>query len=168
LRAFQRLRQSGVDAQLVIAGPMAEGESVLRQFAADLGIAAHFVFAGFVDEPDLRAIYSAATVCACPSFYEGFGFTALEAMACGTPVVCSSATSLPEVAGQGALYADPHSPEEIASQLLRIFSDADLRAALIERGWKNLQRFSWEDTAAQTLAVYHQALQMVQAKAAYA
>jgi glycosyltransferase involved in cell wall biosynthesis len=168
LRAFQRLRQSDVNAQLAIAGPMAEGESVLRQFAADLGIAAHVVFTGFVDEPDLRALYSAASVCACPSFYEGFGFTALEAMACGTPVVCSSATSLPEVAGQGALYADPHNPEEIASQLCRIFSEADLRAALIERGWKNLQRFSWEDTAAQTLAVYYQALHMAQAKAVYA
>jgi glycosyltransferase involved in cell wall biosynthesis len=168
LRAFQRLRQSGVNAQLAIAGPMAEGESILRRLATELGVAAHVVFTGFVDEPDLRALYSASSVCACPSFYEGFGFTALEAMACGTPVVCSSATSLPEVAGQGALYADPHNPEEIASQLCRIFSETDLRAALIERGWKNLQRFSWEDTAAQTLAVYHQALQMVQAKAVYA
>jgi glycosyltransferase involved in cell wall biosynthesis len=168
LRAFQRLRQSGVNAQLAIAGPMAEGESVLRRLAAELGIAAHVVFTGFVDEPDLRALYSAASVCVCPSLYEGFGFTVLEAMACGTPVVCSSAASLPEVAGQGALYADPHSPEEIASQLLRVFSDADLRAALIERGWKNLQRFSWQDTAAQTLAVYHQALNRVQPKAVYA
>ncbi|HEY2394030.1 MAG TPA: glycosyltransferase family 1 protein [Candidatus Angelobacter sp.] len=168
LRAFQRLRQSGVNAQLAIAGPMAEGESVLRRLAAELGIAAHVVFTGFVDEPDLRALYSAASVCVCPSLYEGFGFTVLEAMACGTPVVCSSAASLPEVAGQGALYVNPHNPEEIASQLLRVFSDADLRAALVERGWKNLQRFSWQDTAAQTLAVYHQALHMVQAKAVYA
>lgn len=168
LRAFQRLRQSGVNAQLAIAGPMAEDESVLRRLAAELGVAAHVVFTGFMDEPDLRALYSAASVCACPSFYEGFGFTALEAMACGTPVVCSSATSLPEVAGLGALYADPHNPEEIASQLLLVFSDADLRATLIERGWKNLQRFSWEDTAAQTLAVYHQALHIAQTKAVYA
>jgi glycosyltransferase involved in cell wall biosynthesis len=168
LRAFQRLRQSGVNAQLAIAGPMAEGESVLRRLAAELGIAAHVVFTGFVDEPDLRALYSAASVCVCPSLYEGFGFTVLEAMACGTPVVCSSAASLPEVAGQGALYVNPHNPEEIASQLLRVFSDADLRAALIERGWKNLQRFSWQDTAAQTLAVYHQALNRVQPKAVYA
>jgi glycosyltransferase involved in cell wall biosynthesis len=168
LRAFQRLRQIGVNAQLAIAGPMAEGESGLRRVAAELGVAAHVVFAGFVDEPDLHALYSAASVCVCPSLYEGFGFTVLEAMACGTPVVCSSATSLPEVAGQNVLYADPHSPEEIANQLLRVFSDADLRVALIERGWKNLQRFSWEDTAAQTLTVYHQALHMAQAKAVYA
>lgn len=168
LRAFQRLRQSGVNAQLAIAGPMAEGESALRRLAAELGIAAHVVFTGFVDEPDLRALYSAASVCACPSLYEGFGFTVLEAMACGTPVVCSSATSLPEVAGQGALYADPHNADEISRQLLCVFSDANLRADLIERGTKNLQRFSWLDAAAQTLAVYRQALHITDAKAVYA
>jgi glycosyltransferase involved in cell wall biosynthesis len=168
LRAFQRLRQSGVNTQLVIAGPLAEGELILRRLAIKLGIVTHVVFTGFVDEPDLRALYSAASVCACPSFYEGFGFTVLEAMACGTPVVCSSATSLPEVAGQGALYANPHNSDEIANQLLRVFSDAELRSSLIERGRENLQRFSWAETAAQTLAVYHQALHMVQPKAAYA
>ena len=168
LRAFQRLHQNGGDAQLVIAGPMAEGEPMLRELAAELGIAEHVVFAGFVDEPDLHALYSAARVCACPSLYEGFGFTALEAMACGAPVVCSSATSLPEVAGQGALYADPNNPEEIASQLLRVLSDDILRTSLIERGTQNLQRFNWADTARQTLAVYYHALEMPMPKAAYA
>jgi glycosyltransferase involved in cell wall biosynthesis len=168
LRAFQRLSQSGVNAQLTIAGPMAEGESALRRLAAELEIADRVVFTGFVDESDLRVLYSAASVCACPSLYEGFGFTVLEAMACGTPVICSSATSLPEVAGQGALYADPQNPEEIARQLLCVFSDADVRRNLIERGTKNLQRFSWQDTAAQTLAVYRQALHMADAKAVYA
>jgi glycosyltransferase involved in cell wall biosynthesis len=168
LRAFQRLRQNGGNAQLVIAGPMAEGELMLRRLAAELGIAEHVVFAGFVHESDLHALYSAARVCACPSLYEGFGFTVLEAMACGTPVVCSSATSLPEVAGHGALYADPHNPEEIAAQLLSVLSDETLRTSLIERGTQNLQRFNWADTAMQTLAVYYHALAMPMPKAAYA
>jgi glycosyltransferase involved in cell wall biosynthesis len=168
LRAFQRFLQSGGNAQLVIAGPMAEGEASLRQLAAELEIAQHVVFAGFVNEADLHTLYSAASVYVCPSFYEGFGFTVLEAMACGTPVVCSSATSLPEVAGQGALYADPHKPQEIASQLLIIFGDPDLRNSLIERGRQNLKRFSWAETAAQTLAVYHEALRNPLSKAAYA
>jgi glycosyltransferase involved in cell wall biosynthesis len=168
LRAFQLFLQRGGNAQLVIAGPMAEGEAVLRRLAVELGIAERVVFTGFVDESDLRTLYSAANVCACPSFYEGFGFTALEAMACGAPVVCSSATSLPEVAGQGALYADPHKPEEIANQLLTIVADADLRSSLVERGRQNLQRFSWTETAAQTLAVYQLALGNSLSKAAYA
>jgi glycosyltransferase involved in cell wall biosynthesis len=168
LRAFQLFLQSGGDAQLVIAGPMAEGEALLRRQAVELGIAASLVFAGFVDEADLHALYSAASVYVCPSFYEGFGFTVLEAMACGAPVVCSDATSLPEVAGQGALYADPHKPEEFASQLLTIVADVDLRSSLVERGRQNLQRFSWAETAAQTLAVYQLALGNPLSKAAYA
>jgi glycosyltransferase involved in cell wall biosynthesis len=168
LRAFRAFYESGGKAQLVIAGPMAEGEEMLRRRAAELGVAQHVVFAGFVDEPDLLTLYSAARACVCPSFYEGFGFTVLEAMACGAPVVCSSATSLPEVGGTAVLYADPHAPEEMASQLLRVTSDEPLRASLIERGHQNLQRFQWADTARQTLAVYHHALQIPLPKAAYA
>jgi glycosyltransferase involved in cell wall biosynthesis len=168
LQAFRRLLDGGSHAQLVIAGPMAEGEPLLRQLAAELGIAEHVVFTGFVDEPELRALYSAACVCVCPSFYEGFGFTVLEAMACGAPVVCSSAASLPEVAGEAALYFDPHNPEQMASQLYRAFSDAALRTSLMEQGRLNLQRFNWADTARQTLAVYYHALQMPLPKAAYA
>ena len=168
LRAFRRMLENGANTQLVIAGPMAEGEPVLRRLAAELGVSERVVFTGFVDEPDLPALYSAACVCACPSMYEGFGFTVLEAMACGTPVVCSSTTSLPEVAGDAALYFDPLKPEDIAAQLLRVLGDERLRASLVERGRLNLKRFNWAETARQTLAVYHQALEMSLAKAAYA
>ena len=168
LHAFQQVLQAGGKAQLVIAGPMVEGEATLRRLAIELGIAEHIVFTGFVDEADLSALYSQAQVCVCPSFYEGFGFTVLEAMACGAPVVCSSATSLPEVAGQAALYFDPHNPEEISNQLLRVLSDAALRTSLIEQGTQNLQRFNWADTARQTLAVYYRALEIPLPKAVYA
>ncbi len=168
LRAFQQVLRAGGRAQLVIAGPMADGEATLRHLAVELGIAEHVVFTGFVDESDLCALYSQAQVCVCPSFYEGFGFTVLEAMACGTPVVCSSATSLPEVAGQGALYFDPHNPEEMANQLLQVLSDAALRTSSIEQGTLNLQRFNWADTARKTLAVYYRALELPLPKAVYA
>ena len=168
LQAFRSFLESGTRAQLVIAGPMAEGEPKLRRLAVELGIAEQIVFTGFVNDADLCALYSAATVCACPSFYEGFGFTVLEAMACGTPVVCSVATSLPEVGGQAALYADPHKPQEIADQMLRIFFDAHLRNSLVIQGRQNLQRFSWANTARQTLAAYHHAMQLPLPKAAFA
>jgi glycosyltransferase involved in cell wall biosynthesis len=168
LRAFQRCLANGIQAQLVIAGPMAEGEAALRRLAAELGVAERVVFTGFVDDADLCALYSAARVCVAPSLYEGFGFTVLEAMACGAPVVCSRATSLPEVAGKAALYFEPHDPEEMASQLVHAFSDDALRASLIQQGRQNQQRFSWAETARLTLAVYHQALQLPMPKAAYA
>ena len=168
LTAFRKMLDSGCQAQLVVAGPMGEGEAVLRRLARELGIAEHVIFTGFVNDTDLRTLYSSARVYACPSVYEGFGFTVLEAMACGTPVVCSSATSLPEVAGKAALYFNPHNPEEMASQLVRAFSGDALRASLIAQGHRNLLRFNWKETARQTLEVYHQALQLPLPRAAYA
>jgi alpha-1,3-rhamnosyl/mannosyltransferase len=168
LKAFQLLLRGEMQSQLVIAGPMGEGRSVLERLAAELGIVDQIIFTGFVHDADLRALYSHARVCVCPSLYEGFGFTVLEAMACGTPVVCSSATSLPEVAGKAALYFDPHKPEEMAVQLRSAFFDDAMRASLITEGHRNLLRFSWEETARQTLAVYYQALQLQLPRAAYA
>ncbi len=168
LTAFSKMLDSGCQAQLVVAGPMGEGEPVLQRLAREFGIAEHVIFTGFVNDADLRALYFGARVYACPSVYEGFGFTVLEAMACGTPVVCSSATSLPEVAGKAALYFNPHNPEEMASQLLRALSGDALRASLIAEGHRNLLRFNWKETARQTLEVYHQALQLPLPRAAYA
>lgn len=168
LRAFHQFLNDGGRAQLVIAGPMAEGEAGLRRLAAELGIAGEVIFTGFVEEADLRALYSAARVYVCPSFYEGFGFTVLEAMASGTPVVCSSATSLPEVAGKAALYFDPHKPEEIAGALRIASLNESTRTSLIELGRQNLQRFNWAETARQTLDVYREALHLPLPKAAYA
>jgi glycosyltransferase involved in cell wall biosynthesis len=168
LRAFQSCLANGMQAQLVIAGPMAEGEAGLRRLASELGVAEQVIFTGFVDDADLRALYSAARIYVCPSLYEGFGFTVLEAMACGAPVVCARATSLPEVAGKAALYFDPHDLGEMARQLVRVFSDDALRASLIEQGQQNLQRFNWAETTRQTLAVYHRALRLPMPKAVYA
>jgi glycosyltransferase involved in cell wall biosynthesis len=168
MRAFQRVVRSGSDAQLVIAGPMAEGEALLRRLAEELGIADRVAFTGFVDDSTLCALYSAASVCVCPSLYEGFGFTVLEAMACGTPVACSSETSLPEVAGKAALYFDPQNVEEMAERTYRLLTDAQLRSTLIELGYQNLRRFNWTETAMQTVAVYRNALEEPLSKAAYA
>jgi glycosyltransferase involved in cell wall biosynthesis len=139
-------------------GLLKEGEKELRRLAGELGISKKVIFTGFVSDSELRAIYSAAKVYACPSLYEGFGFTVLEAMACGTPVVCSGETSLPEVAGDAALYADPRRPEEFAAALYNVFTTASLRNRLIEKGRKNLLRFSWANAAKETLGVYQDAL----------
>lgn len=153
LRAFQRFLACGGDADLVIAGPLKEGESLLLRLAGELGISAHLKLTGFVNDAELRALYSGARLYACPSLYEGFGFTVLEAMACRAPVVCSAESSLPEVAGDAAYYANPRDPDEFGEALFRVFTEPDLRAELIAKGAENLKRFCWERAAAKTLDV---------------
>jgi glycosyltransferase involved in cell wall biosynthesis len=140
LRAFRRFLSNNGHANLVFVGPLNGEEQELRRLADELGISQKVIFTGFVDDYELRALYSAARVYACPSLYEGFGFTVLEAMACGTPVVCTGETSLPEVAGDAALYADPGNPEEFAQALHDVFTNASLRDTLIEKGRRNLGR----------------------------
>ena len=160
LRAFENFLQTGVAVQLVFAGPADGSEVGLRRLASEFGITDQVVFAGFVSDEDLPALYSSARIYACPSLYEGFGFTVLEAMTCGTPVVCTRETSLPEVAGQGALYADPRQRDEFALALHRAFTDEDLRRQLIASGFANVKRFSWQTAAKATLDVYGEAVQM--------
>jgi len=142
----------------VIAGALKEGEQELRSLAQELRISHEVIFTGFVNDSDLPALYSGARAYACPSLYEGFGLTVLEAMACGTPVVCSSATSLPEVAGAAAHYADARDAVAFGDALYQAFTDLNLRAGLVENGFMNVRRFDWRNTAEQTLAVYQRAL----------
>ena len=168
LVAFSHLMANGLCAKLVIAGPMNEGEAELKKLACELEISESVIFTGRVDDLDLCALYSGARVYACPSLYEGFGFTVLEAMACGAPVVCSRETSLPEVAGDAALYADSRDPQEFAQALSRVFNDEKLRTELVERGYKNCARFSWNQAAAKTIDVYESVNRKIAEKVAYA
>jgi glycosyltransferase involved in cell wall biosynthesis len=158
LKAFASLLASGVDTQLVIAGPINAGVDRLKESAAALGIGARVHFTGFVPEEDLPLLYAAASAYVCPSLYEGFGQTLVEAMACGTPVVSHNETSLPEVCGDAALYADARNPEEFAAQLRRVLEDTELRSTLIERGYANVARFSPQMVARRTLQAYDKAL----------
>jgi glycosyltransferase involved in cell wall biosynthesis len=156
LRAFAKFIALGGDGKLVIAGPISEGEAELRRLAQALNVSQYLVFTGFVDDSQLAALYSAARVYACPSLYEGFGFTVLEAMACGVPVVSSSAASLPEVGGDAALYADAADPEQFGQALYQAFTDASLRETLTRRGFENVRRFSWQKAATACLEAYEQ------------
>jgi glycosyltransferase involved in cell wall biosynthesis len=109
-----------------------------------------------VPDEDLPALYTLAEVFAFPSLYEGFGLPVLEAMACGAPVICSNASSLPEVAGEAAIQIAPLEVREWTQALERIRSDAALRASLRERGLRQAKRFTWEATARQTYAIYQE------------
>ncbi len=109
---------------------------------------------GFVADADLPALYTAADLFVFPSWYEGFGLPVLEAMACGAPVVCSNAASLPEVAGDAALLVSPDDVQGLREAISRALTDLTLRNELIERGFRQAGRFTWERAARQTLAIY--------------
>lgn len=111
----------------------------------------------YVPEADLAGLYSGARVFAFPSLYEGFGFPILEAMACGTPVVCAGTSSLPELAGEAALLVDPLDTVALAGAIERVLRDPDLAAALAARGPAQARRFTWAAAARRTLSVLAQA-----------
>jgi len=113
-------------------------------------------YLGFVPGKDLPILYSAATTFVFPSVYEGFGLPVLEAMASGTPVLCSNATSLPEVAGEAALMHDPEDVDELTSFLLRMTQDTQLKTTMINAGLGRAKQFSWSICADNTFEAYRQ------------
>lgn len=154
VRAIANLRAQGYDIDLVIAGGKGWLDAPIYQAIADAKIIDHVHMIGFVDEVDLPALYTAASVFAFPSLYEGFGLPVLEAMACGTPVLTSKVSSLPEVAGDAALVVDPYDEEAIADGLKRIIDDDALRAEFIQRGKQRAAHFTWARSAETLLNVY--------------
>ena len=118
----------------------------------------NIVTLGFVNNIDLVALYSAATVFAMPSLYEGFGLPVIEALQCGTPVITSGEGSLSEVTGDAAVIADAYSMLDIADKIQKVFLDLALQADLSEKGIERAKKFTWEKTARQTLAVYREAV----------
>ena len=112
------------------------------------------ILPGYVADDDLPAVYSAATLFVFPSLYEGFGLPPLESMACGTPVICSDAASLPEVVGDAARLVNPEDVEALRAALQELWGDPDLRSELRERGLARSVQFSWKRAAQETLRVY--------------
>lgn len=159
LRAYALLREDYADApQLVIAGRRGWLVDDLDALVAELGLKKHVHWLENVAQFDLPLLYAGASVLCMPSHYEGFGLPALEAMACGTPVVVANRASLPEIVGDAGLLVDPDRPADIAASLSRILSDATLAAKLSQRGLAQAAHFNWAETARQTLAVYQQVL----------
>jgi glycosyltransferase involved in cell wall biosynthesis len=145
-------------SHLAIAGAWDERYPEARQRVAALGLNDSVMFLGPVAEADLPALYSGAELFVFPSLYEGFGFPVLEAMACGTPVICSNVSSLPEVAGSAALQVDPRETDALAGAMDRVLSDAALREEMRRAGLAQAGRFSWTHTAQQTLDAYRRVL----------
>jgi glycosyltransferase involved in cell wall biosynthesis len=146
IAAFGLLKQRGghEDLKLLIIGDEINKYGSLRRRVEAAGVRQDVRFFGFVPEHTLSALYRLASVFAFPSLYEGFGLPPLEAMACGTPVLTSRISSLPEVVGDAAVLVDPYSVDDIASGLARLLDDEALRRDLIARGRAHVATFSWE------------------------
>ncbi len=151
LEAFQSLVRDFPDLHLVLAGKRGWLYEEILYKAEGLGGRVHFP--GYIASEDLPALMRGARLFILPSLYEGFGFPILEAMAAGTPVVCSNASALPEVAGDAALLVDPHDVEAMRETTRRVLEDEALRAELVERGLERAKIFSWERCARETLSV---------------
>jgi glycosyltransferase involved in cell wall biosynthesis len=153
LDAFSNLVCQGRDLHLAIVGKKGWLYEPLFARVRELGLEERVHFTGYVPQADLPALLSGARAFVLPSLYEGFGFPVLEAMACGTPVVCSDVASLPEVAGDAAILVNPHNTAQLTQALLRVLVDDALRHDLAERGLRQAARFSWEECARKTLQI---------------
>ncbi len=150
LRAYESIA-GRITQDIVLAGRMGWDSKILMQFLKNSDIRERIHLTGFVDDEYLASILSMADIVAYPALYEGFGLPVVEAMACGTPVLTSSVSSLPEAAGGAAVLADPESVEDMASKLLKMATDEELRESLASRGLARVSRLSWNKVAEMTL-----------------
>jgi glycosyltransferase involved in cell wall biosynthesis len=146
------------DVRLILIGDEVGRTPSLRRAVEAAGVRQDVRFFGFVPDQTLAGLYRLASAFAFPSLYEGFGLPPLEAMACGTPVLTSNLSSLPEVVGDAALLVDPRQVEEIAAGLARILDDEAFAADLVRRGARRVKEFSWERSVRQIHAGYMKVL----------
>jgi glycosyltransferase involved in cell wall biosynthesis len=163
-RAYKRLDtliralpDLGPDTGVVLCGPPGDAEPALRALASELDVAERVHFLDWVAGEDLIALYAHASCFALPSLIEGFGLPVLEAMAHGTPVVCSNRWSLPEVAGDAALLLDPEDQSAVTAALRRLLDEPALAARLRAAGRERARLYTWERTARATLDSYRRA-----------
>jgi glycosyltransferase involved in cell wall biosynthesis len=155
IQAFARL---DADLDLVIVGGFGWHFQEITAEVTRLDLEKRVRFLGFVADADLPALYSTASLFIYPSLYEGFGLPLLEAMACGTPVVASNQSALPEVVGQAGLLVDPYNVEAMAATMTEVLGDSGLRHQLIQAGLARAAQFTWSDMAAKLLVLYQQIL----------
>jgi glycosyltransferase involved in cell wall biosynthesis len=160
IEAFSNLQsiRCASDLRLILVGGQGWYYDQIFATIERLNLHSRVIWAGYASADDLPLWYNSADVFAFPSRYEGFGMPLLEAMACGTPVVTSNASSLPEVAGEAALTVSPDDTSALTDALQRALADAALRRELRARGLARARQFTWEETARQTAAVYRHTL----------
>jgi len=158
MRAVAVVLRKGLTDGVVLAGEEGHGAESVRQVIAELGITERVRYVGYVPQDLMGGLYNLAQVLVLASVYEGFGMPVLEAMACGTPVVTSNLSALPEVAGDAALLVSPRDPAELERALERVLTDERLRSDLRTKGLARVRQFTWEQTAAKHIEVYRSVL----------
>lgn len=155
IEAFSLIpRNKRKNIKLVITGNKGFSYSKYKQRAEDLKIAEDVIFTDFIPLEDLPTFYNGAEVLVYPSFYEGFGLPPLEAMACGTPVIASNVTSLPEVCYDSALLIDPYNIEDLSYAIEKVLNDTLLMLTMVKKGLMRSINFSWNNTALKTIEAY--------------
>lgn len=153
VNALSRLKDQ-IDLDLVVVGGSGWDMESFDQLINDKGLAGRVHLAGYVSDEELKELYSKAEMFIYPSMFEGFGLTVLEAMACGTPVITSNSTSIPEVTGDAAILIDPNSTEELCDSILSLIHDPILKNTLVEKGKIRAQEMNWESAAQQMTKIY--------------
>jgi glycosyltransferase involved in cell wall biosynthesis len=167
IRAFARMVKAypQLKHNLVMVGKPTWFSDQVQGAARASGAGERIQFLGFVPDADLLQLYNACDCFVFPSFYEGFGFPALEAMACGRAVVCSDASALPEVVDGAAILFDPYAIDEMVRAVADVLLDGELRARMERLGLQRAAHFSWQKTAEKTMAAFHQVMEPRRARA---
>ena len=156
LNAFKKIKdESTFDGKLIIAGQL-KGEfyKITEYFIKENKLDEAIILAGFISEEEKLYCYKNTLMVIYPSLYEGFGLPVLEAMELGVPIVASNAASIPEVGGEAAIYFDPNSPIDLATKIILLLENQNLRTEMIEKGYKQFKEFTWRKTALKTVEIY--------------
>lgn len=156
LESFCELKKILPEVKLLKIGnsQKSKSENNLLDLIKKLGLEKEVVFTGLVSEEELPKWYNAADLLVYPCLYAGFGLPPLEAMACGTPVITSNLTSLPEVVGNAGIMVDPRNKDQLVRAMHEVLTNKNLRDSLVKKGLKKAETFNWEKSAEETLAVY--------------
>src|SRR3989339_594678 len=153
IEAFYVLKEKNknIKEKLVLAGNAGNGYDEIKYQIQEFDLNNDVIMSGWLIEEDMPYLYNAASAFVFPSNYEGFGIPLLQSMACGTPIAASNTTSIPEIAREAALFFNPHNIKSMADSLEKIIIDKNLREDLIAKGYRNVEKFSWEKCAQETL-----------------
>ncbi len=156
IQAFYKIKKFGINHKLVIAGKRGWDYKEILETVKNLKLQKNVLFTGYILEEDLPVLYNAADLFVYPSLYEGFGLPPLESMACGTPVITSNTSSLPEVVGDAGIMVDPYDVDGLSKSIYEVLTNDGIREDRIKRGLKRAKLFGWEITAKETLQVYEE------------
>ena len=159
INAFSLLKSKyKKDIKLVIAGKKGISYSIYKKRVSDLNLDSSVIFPGFIRMEDMPSLYNCAKLFVYPSFYEGFGLPPLEAMACGTPVIASNTSSIPEILKDSAVLLNPNDTDKLYESMCTVLEDCSLRERLIEKGLQHSLKYNWKKTAYDTIEAYKNTL----------